>query len=359
MENGIVRETAVEEDEVSFVRVVNVLLRHRRLIIGIPIVLVALIVVASMTTPRSYSATTVFMPQNIERSPTSAVGALARQMGVNVGGESGAQSPRFYARLLESRALLRQAAMTEYDLPMDDGSVRKGSLIETFDLQEANERERQHRAIERLRDRLTVTVDQETGIVSVRVAASTPALAEQIANRLLELINEYNLGMRRSRALAERDFVTSQLEDAQFELNRAETALQDFLRQNRMFTNSPELAFEHGRLSRVVQMRQDIVTSLMQSREQAGIDAVRETPAISVIEPAAGSAMPNARGTVGRAILAGVAGGAAAILLAFLLEFARRTRMDEREAYREFSALKRAAWQDVKRPLALLRRNRA
>jgi uncharacterized protein involved in exopolysaccharide biosynthesis len=329
------------------------------LIVSLPIVLVVVSVASTMSMSRSYSATTVFMPQNMERSTTSAVGALARQMGVNVGGESGGPSPRFYARLLESRALLWQAATTEYDVPLDDGSVRKGSLVSTLDLQGLSQRERQHRAVERLRDRLTVTVDQETGIISLTAVASTPVLAEQIANRLLELVNEYNLKSRRSRALAEREFVTSQLRDAQSELDRAETALEEFLRQNRVFTSSPELVFQHARLSRVVQMRQDIVTSLMQSREQAGIDAVRETPAISVIEPADGAAMPKARGTIGRAILVGVAGVSAAILVAFLLEFVRRTRTDDRESYREFGALKRAAWQDVKRPLALFRRNGA
>jgi uncharacterized protein involved in exopolysaccharide biosynthesis len=344
------------EDEMSFVRILNILLRHRRLIFALPMVLVFVIVVVTMSQPRSYSATAVFMPQNVEQRATSAATALARQIGVNVGGEAGGQSPHFYARLLESRALLEQAAMTEYDLPSDDDAVKVGSLMEAFGLEGLDERERRYRAVERLRDRLTVTVDQETGIVSMSVAAATAILAEQIASRLLELINEYNVETRQSRALAERDFVTEQLSDAQTELIRAETALQSFLRQNRVFANSPELVFEHGRLTRIVNMRQDIVTSLMQSREQAGIDAVRQTPAISVIEPANGSAAPTGRGTIGRAVLSGIVGVAGAILVAFLLEFARRTRNDERDVYREFAALKRAAWEDARRPLDVLRR---
>jgi uncharacterized protein involved in exopolysaccharide biosynthesis len=146
------------------------------------------------------------------------------------------------------------------------------------------------------------------------------------------------------------------LREAETELYQAEADLQAFLRQNRTFRDAPELAFEHSRLQRQVTLRQELVSSLSQAREQARIDAVRDTPVITVVEAARGSARAQARGTVTKAILAGITGFALAILLAFFLEFIHRAKHDDRATYQEFNTLRRSAWQELRHPRNLLRR---
>ena len=42
-----------------------------------------------------------------------------------------------------------------------------------------------------------------------------------------------------------------------------------FLVENRQFSNSPQLIFEHDRLERQVTMRQELVTAMAQAYEQA------------------------------------------------------------------------------------------
>jgi uncharacterized protein involved in exopolysaccharide biosynthesis len=350
------RGDAGDADEVSFVRILNVFLRYRWLLVLLPVTMAVGFGLVSLAQPRSYVAYTSFMPQAPDRSASAGLGSLARQFGVNVRNEPSANSPQFYYTLLRSRELLWQAAISEYDLGEATSPERRGTLRQLTGTRGLTEREARHQVVEELRQRISVSVAGETGMVGVTVRARSGVLAEQIAERLIELVNVYNLETRSSQARAERQFVEDRLREAEVELADAEAALQGFLRQNRMFRDSPELVFEHDRLQRQVALRQELVTSLSQAREQARIDAVRDTPVITVVETAAGSARPQARGTVTRAVLAGVTGLAVAILLAFLLEFLRRVKQDDRAAYQEFNRLRSRAWDELRHPRNLLRR---
>jgi uncharacterized protein involved in exopolysaccharide biosynthesis len=122
----------------------------------------------------------------------------------------------------------------------------------------------------------------------------TPSSPSRSPRGSVELLNEFNLETRQSQALEEGRFVSARMAEAQEELREAEEALKTFLQQNRQFRNSPELVFEHDRLQRQVAMRQEIFTSLAQSHEQSRIDAVRDTPVITVI--ASRSARRSPRG---------------------------------------------------------------
>jgi uncharacterized protein involved in exopolysaccharide biosynthesis len=347
-----------DADEVSLIRLLNILLRYRWLLVLLPVVLGLGLGMATRMQPRSYAAHASFMPQRGASSQPAVMGALARQLGVNVGTDRDTETPQFYSRLLNSREVLWQAVISEYDLDEEVGTASRGTLLDLWDDDAAMDRELQHRVVTRLRGQLSVSIDRETGMVGLTVLSRSPALAEQIAARLIDLVNVYNLETRQSRAHAEREFVEARLLEAQAELSEAESELQVFLRQNRMFRNAPELVFEHDRLQRQVSLRQELVSTLSQAREQARIDAVRETPVITVVEAASGSARPHPRGTVTRAVLGGLTGLGLAILLAFLLEFLRRSRRADNAAYREFNTLRTTAWEEIRSPTRLLKRPR-
>jgi len=341
-------ETAPERDEeLSILGVVNVLLRRRRLLIFLPILVGALAAWSGMSQPRSYSASVTFLPEGAESGGAS---GIARQLGVDIGGQAG-PSAQFYADLLEGREVLRQALESTYRIHSDEGGVREVKLI---DLYEADGDSRSRlRAVDRLRDSFSTSV-RRTGVVQVTVTAFDPALAEQLASRLVELLNEFNLERRQSQALEQRRFVAARMQEAQSELREAENALKTFLQQNRQFRNSPELLFEHDRLQRHVAMRQEIFTSLAQSHERARLDAVRDTPVITVIDHPEGSAHPVGRGTALRIVFGLVAGFVIAIFLALLLEFPRRSARKDGSEYREFSRLKNEIWTEIHNPIRII-----
>jgi tyrosine-protein kinase Etk/Wzc len=342
-------------DEISLVEIGVVLLRNRRLLVALPLVLAAGVGIVALAQDRTYRATASFIPQVAERS-TSGAAALARQFGMNIGTDRPGQSPQFYADLLRGREVLRQAVEAEYRVAVD-GVSREATLIELFDVaDDTGPLPPWRRAVERLREDLSVGIARETGVVQLTVSAATPELAEQIAEQLLGLLNKFNLETRQGQALEEGRFVAARMAEAQEELREAEDALKTFLQQNRQFTNSPELVFEHERLHRLVAMRQDIYTTLVQAHEQSRIDAVRDTPVITVIASPQGSAEPEPRGTVLRTILALILGFILALFVAFIREFGRRARTEDGGDYREFNRLREEAWSDLTYPGRLLRR---
>jgi uncharacterized protein involved in exopolysaccharide biosynthesis len=339
------------EEKISFIEAANAVLRKWRIVVVLPVVFALAVGVRTLTQDRTYSASASFTPRVAESRAGGGAAALAQQFGVSLGTERTGQSPEFYMQLLRSTTLLRRTVEAQYKVPTGKGAVWGGTLIEYWHLsKQGGSVPSWRRATEILRGHITLTLARETGIVGMRVSADNPALAEQIAERLLSQLNDYNLEVRQSRAQEESRFISGRITEARSDLLAGERVLQDFLRQNREFRNSPDLMFEHDRLEREVLMRQEVYSSLLRSQEQARIDAVRDTPLITVIDDPSGMGEPEGRGTVQRTIVAFVVGLMLAVFIAFITEFARRRRETEDSEYQEFRGLAREAWGDLLHP---------
>lgn len=344
------------DEEISLVEIANTVLRNWRVVVVVPVLLALVVGVWSLSRDRRFTASGSFMPQSAEGRTLSGAAALAQQFGVSLGSEGPGQSPQFYVDLLHSMTLLRQAVESEYQIPTEDGGTWTGTLVQYWELDGAGgSLPPWHRATEILSDDISASVARETGVVHLSVLSENPVLAERVAERLLELLNEFNLEVRQNRAEQEGRFIGGRKTEAQAELLAAEDALQDFLLQNRLFRNSPELVFTHDRLQRQVAMRQEVYTSLLRSEEQARIDAVRDTPLLTVIDHPAGTAEPQGRGTVKLAMLAFALGLMLAVFLAFVREAARRSRQTKDPHYREFEGLARELWADLRNPARWMR----
>jgi hypothetical protein len=115
--------------------------------------------------------------------------------------------------------------------------------------------------------------------------------------------------------------------------------------------HSPDLLFEQGRLQRQVAIRQEVYTSLLGAWEQNRIEALRDTPLLTVVDAPADSARPEPRGTITRTLLAFMLGLTIAVLAAFVAEFVRRTRAADHAHYRELEGAAREAWQNLREPI--------
>ena len=75
----------------------------------------------------------------------------------------------------------------------------------------------------------------------------------------------------------------------------AEARVAEFVRGNREYRISPELMFELDRLQRVVQLQQQVLVSLAQSREQALSREMPSAPSLTVVEPVVQPVLPEPR----------------------------------------------------------------
>lgn len=342
-----------QQEEVTLIGLVNTILRHRRMVVLMAIAFAVLAVAWSLTSSRTFAATASFIPQDTQVSGGGAA-ALARQLGIQVG-TTRPQSPAFYADVVRSTHLLRGVIESEYEVPGEDGRTERGTLVELFEVQGSELKPAWQKAVDRLRENMSVGVGSETGIVSVRVSTFSPALSEQIVARILEALHEFNLSTRRTQAVDQARFVSERVEEATTALDSAERALKDFLEHNRNFENSPELRFEHDRLQRQVAMRQELYISLLQSLEEAQIEAARDLAAVTIIDEPEDSARPQGRGTVLRGILGLLFGGFLGAGLAYTREALQPERPTSVSDVQELRHLVRETWADIRRPQRILR----
>src|SRR5690606_37198367 len=267
---------------VSLVALLNVLLRRRRVAFGTPLLLMTVAAVLSiLLRPDEFAATSRFSLQGTPSSSAAAarLSGIAEQFGFVVGPAQGGASPAFYAELLRSRELLREAAETRYRFAgTEPGYTIEGTILELYDLDGDTPEARLRAAIARLMEDVSVSIDVASGLLTLETVAPWPELAVALNRRLLELIDDFNRRKQQSQARAEREFVEARLADAQRELEEAEGRLSDFLSRNRRIDGSPELNFEMLSLERRVEVKQQIYVSLARSYEMARIAEVRESP---------------------------------------------------------------------------------
>jgi len=331
-------------DEISLFELGAVLLRNRWVIARAILVGAVLGLLIAVFSGREYTATTSFLPHSGERGGLAGFSGLAQQFGFSIpGGGDAERSPEFYRDLITSREIL-DGVITGDPAGID--------LIEHFEVEGDTQPERRERARTRLREEvLSVSVGRETGIVTVSVSTDRPELSAAMGERLLELISIFDVETRQSQASAQRQFAEERLAQLQDELAVAEDSLKSFLIENRQFSNSPQLQFEHDRLQRQVAMRQEVVTAMTQAYEQARIDEVRNTPVITVIENPEAPALPDSRSTLLKIALGLVLGGMFGVGHALVRAMNARAEAEGDESYREFRSAMQEARSDLPGPL--------
>jgi uncharacterized protein involved in exopolysaccharide biosynthesis len=273
---------------------VAMLWRHRRLLAALPIVLGGIAGGLSLLRPRQYAARAAFVatePQPMTNS-LSALSTVAAQLGVPalsaVANNSSTVSAQFYGDLLTSNTVLDSAVTTTYDAsaPGEFGGIPfRGTLIDYVKPTGKTAADNRVATMEAVtKGMLSVNVDRPTGIVRFQVHTKNRVLSGLIARRLLDLVNEFNLKRRQTQAGAERDFDLRRTQASLDSLHASEVALAEFRAANIDFSRSPRLAARESELQRRVTLAQQIYTTIAQRYELANIEAVRNTPVVTVID---------------------------------------------------------------------------
>lgn len=265
-----------------------------------------------LLTPRQYVSTATFIPQSADNNAMSGIELAASQFGIRVPQSGGAWGPPVYVELLRSRELLEPIVLDS--ITVTELGNQRTAVMDLLRLPELPPARRVERAVALLRQRVSVSEEKKLNGVRVTVTTRWPSVSLAVAERLVNGVNAFNVTTRKTQATAEREFVGEQVRSAERELLDTEERFQDFLRRNRSIAGSPELTFAQDRLQREVALRQSMLTTLLQRREEARIREVRDTPVLTVLErprlPVTGLARRSAmKGVLGAlvALLFGIA----------------------------------------------------
>jgi hypothetical protein len=316
--------------------------RHARLLLGVPLVAAAAAAGVSVLRGPDYVAQSRLAPEASEDTPLR-LGGLASQIGLPGGLGGSTESIHFYAQVLRSSDLLQ--AVVRQPLPLDGPAT---TLLDLYG-GEGTEAQRLRAAARTLNDRMTMGLDPEANLLTLRTRAPSEALAVATNQALLAQLDVFNQERRQSRAGAERQFLQERLDETRAELARAEGALAGFLQSNRRPEESPLTAIQVERLRRDVMLASTKNLSLTENFERARLDEVRNTPVVTVLENPAG----NVRST-GRRMRDGLFGLVIGTILAVgwvaLAEYLARERAARPDLFEELQGRRTASPPASRRP---------
>ena len=281
--------------------------RHTRLVVALPLALSVIALGLSLARARTYAAHAAFLASE-QSSMSGSLGALssvASQLGIPalsaMAQGSAGLSTQFYGDLLTTNALLHAVVTTPFDasaVAENGGKPFKGTLVDYYKPDAKTQVDRELAAMDAVAHGMViVTVDRITSVVKFDVRSNNRQLSALVSRRILDLVNEFNMRRRQTQAGAEREFTARRARAALDTLRAAENVLAEFRATNIDFSRSPRLATRETELQRRVALAQQIYTTVAQRSELANIEAVRNTPVITVLDAPEGLVMPLPRYT--------------------------------------------------------------
>ena len=234
--------------------------------------------VTALVMPKWYTTHSSFQPESQAPNALSAgLAGIASQLAA--GALSGQANPHFYADLIRSDVVIRRVATRAFEGP---NGLRP--LADVYHFSGLPEERTIQRTMRRLRDGVSTDVNIRTGVVSFTATGRTPEMAKAIADSILAALNDFNINIRQSRARAEHLFTEARADEAARSLASAENAIAEFNTRNRVYS-SPALQTQSERLRRAADVASQVYLQLKLQAEQAAVQQVRDTPALTVIDP--------------------------------------------------------------------------
>jgi len=210
--------------------------------------------------------------------------AAAAAFGVSVPGGDGSDAN--FIDILNSRTLREKLLETEFTFK--ERAWRFGAEQPRKETLEAYlEQSNRDRSLKALGTVLSATRDLKSKVITLGAETKSPELSQQIVRRTLELLEAFVQEKGRTRGGAKAAFAEGRLEDARKEMAQVEDDFRRFLDGNRNYLMSadPSVRLRGMRLEAELKLRQQLVTTLALSREQALMEEKNDVPILNVLDP--------------------------------------------------------------------------
>jgi uncharacterized protein involved in exopolysaccharide biosynthesis len=253
---------------------------------------------AMLILPPAWRAKSSFTP-NV--SPSGSSGRLSGALGALAGGAVGgsmasslsgamgsdpSESPAFYQQLLGSRELLTRLLLSRFPNYRSGQLADSVLLLDLVNRRTTDRKRALEKEIKNFQEDMAVSLDNKSNLVAITVDAEFPPLAADIANRAVELVNEFNKQQRQTRGRVRRIFLAQRVDSTKADLDRATGAWRDFRQQNRDYSTSPNLKIRDGELQRQADIAEDIYVTTRRDYESARVAEINDAALITVVDSA-------------------------------------------------------------------------
>ncbi|NBW71127.1 MAG: hypothetical protein EBR32_06965, partial [Bacteroidetes bacterium] len=316
-------------DEIDLLELAKTIWSKRMFIVKVVVLGAVIGVFAALLSPKEYKSTATLMPEYSNESQSGA-GSLLRQYGGLLGLSGGSynsnsnairvdlypnivQSANFQLKLIDQpfyfSDINQEATLFEYYTELNSPGVLGllaeytiglpgkilGAILPKKDLMttvpgDANESmilnlsEDEVNVIKLLRDKITASLDQESGIVSVTVTLPDNVAAAAVTEYTIKELTEYLTEYRTEKVLRDLTFVEEQLVTAEVRFEEAQQALAEF-RERYQGNLSIRNQTEEQRLQSEYQVAFNLYNGFTQQFEEARLKVQEETPMFKTLEP--------------------------------------------------------------------------
>ncbi len=250
--------------------------------------LVAVLVWLIVLYSPSYESEVVIMPEYGGSQAGGSLSQITSLLGVS--GGTGA-SMEVYERLIKTTTILEPVIYSlYYSYELEDSldlADLMGVKVNPNLRQDQQGRAVTLKTVEGLEELITVSLDIQTKILSVKVIMPEGQMAAAVANNIISSLNYYLNNRRKTKASNQLFYLEKRMVQVRDSLTAAEDMLKAFRIQNRIISQSAELMLEQNRLIRNVDIMQAVYVELTKQLELIRLDEIRESPVLNVREPAA------------------------------------------------------------------------
>jgi uncharacterized protein involved in exopolysaccharide biosynthesis len=143
--------------------------------------------------------------------------------------------------------------------------------------------EEEDEALKSISDKISASVDEETGLMTISVTEGGPQVASSLAESFLDHFTIRVRDIRTEKVRERLEFVRGRFEEAEQELESAEERLAQFLERNQNPTTA-SLQFRRDRLQRQVSFKEQLYSELQSQLTQTRLDLQRQQPVVTVVE---------------------------------------------------------------------------
>ena len=142
------------------------------------------------------------------------------------------------------------------------------------------------RAVRALKNRITVSRDLRTKLITIAVETESPQLSQQMAQRIVQLLDEFVVTKSQTRGGVKAAFSDKRLVESRVEMAKAEESFRAFLDGNRNYQQSPDPAvrLKGIRLDNELRLRTQLVSTLAIAHEQALLEEKNDMPILNVMD---------------------------------------------------------------------------
>ena len=318
-----------DEDEIDLLELAKTIWNKRMFILKIVGIGAFLGVIIALLSPKEYKSTSTLMPEYSTESQGGASSLLSQYgglLGISGGSYNSnsnairvdlypniVQSTNFQMQLMQQpfyfSDLDTTATLFEYYTELNSAGVLGfvaeytiglpgkilGAILPKKELMTSvpgateeslvlNLSKEEFEVIETLRGKISASLDEESGIVSVTVTLPDNVAAAAVTEYTIRELTEYLTEYRTEKVLRDLTFVEEQLATAEVRFEAAQLALAEF-RDSNQGNLSARAQTDEQRLNSEYQIAFNLYNSLTQQYEEAKLKVQETTPVFKTLEP--------------------------------------------------------------------------